>query len=276
MISNIPFLGSGLGYRRPLHKKIYENVKKIDFLEIISESFFEKATLHRELEQLSESFVIIPHGVSLSIGSQNLNMEHLVKIKEICRIVRCPYYSEHLCITKIPGLSIGHLGPIWYSKQNLKTVVANVKKVQDYLEMPLVLENITFYFTIPNSDYELSEFINEVVKQTGCGILLDLANLGINSHNHDYDPYEFINKLPLDNIVQIHIAGGTKTRDGHLVDSHNKAVSDTTWKLLSYLANKTEVKAILLEHDKDFPEDFSVLLNQIQKAREIGFLSRTM
>lgn len=269
MISTISRLGVGLGYRELLDKKIFDNRDKIDFLEIVTEAFFHGVRSIEKLSRLRDNFLVVPHGVCLSIGSPKVDMEHLRSVKKICDILKSQYYSDHLCITKIPGLSTGHLTPLWYTQKNLKIVIDNVRFVQDYLQLPLVLENISYHFTLPNAELTFSEFVSFLVEETGCGILLDLANVTVNTHNHGYDPFVFIENIPIDKVVQVHLAGGVIKKDGYLVDSHNREVSEKTWLLLEYLAKKIEIKAVLLEHDSDFPNDFLFFSKQLEHARSI-------
>ena len=137
------------------------------------------------------------------------------------------------------------------------------------MERPLVLENITYHFSYLPEQVNQTDFFNELTTRTGCGLLLDLENIHINAENHNFDPYTFIDEMPLSNVVQVHLAGGYKNSKGIYVDSHSKPVSEPTWQLLNYLIQKTNIKVIILEHDNDFPEDFNILLNQLRRAKSL-------
>lgn len=270
MLKNIPYLGSGLGYRPEIAKQISANRDKIDFVEIVTENYIGSSKAFTELAAIRDSFKVIPHGVGLSIGTPVLDKGHLLKIKQACGIIDAPYYSEHMCMTKVPGLDSGHLAPLWFTNKTLEVVINNVNELQNYLGIPLILENITYKVKIPNGTMSQEDFFGKVIEATGCGILLDVTNVHTNAYNHDWDPFEFIDNMPLDNIVQLHTAGGFYTKDqAELVDSHSAKVEEKTWKLLEYVHKKASIRGVLLEHDNNFPEDFEVLLKQVERARKV-------
>lgn len=268
-LTSIPFLGSGLGYRREIAKHILEHKHAIDFLEIITDQFTNDAAKMTELEQLCEAFVVIPHGIALSIGSGiPLDREYLRLIKTVSDFTGAPYYSEHLSMTRAPGIDIGHLSPLWFTESVLENTRRNVSEVQDKLGKPLVLENVTYLFEIPGAAMSQAEFFHRLAEDTGCGILLDITNVHINSVNHHFDAVQFLRQMPLENVVQVHLAGGFWS-DDVLVDGHSEAVQEETWSLFCALVDLVQVKGSILEHDSNFPEDFSVLLNVLDRARSI-------
>jgi uncharacterized protein (UPF0276 family) len=268
-ISDIPHLGSGLGYRRELKGAIIEAQQSIDFLEIVADQFMDHPFELDELEELREIFPIIPHGVGLSIGTAApLDQLYLRSIKQICDVTRAPYFSEHLAMTRVPGINIGHLSPLWFSEEVLATAIDNVRQVQDYLCKPLVLENVTYLFDIPKASMSQAQFFSRLVDASGCGILLDVTNVFVNSVNHHFDPVSFLQEMPLDNIVQIHLAGGYWSQ-GVLIDGHCKPVDEGSWTLLHTLADLIDIRGCILEQDDDFPDKISDLVSQIARAREI-------
>lgn len=268
-LDNIPYLGSGLGFRTALKQEIIEARDAIDFLEIISDSFIGKrAYREREtLEEICDLFPVIPHGVGLSIGSADgVDNAYLQQIKDVSEITDSPYYSEHLCQTRAPGIDIGHLSPLWFSEETLQCTIRNVHTVQDTLGKPLILENITYLFEIPKAEMSQVDFFNRLVEATGCGVLLDITNVFVNVLNHGYDAIEFLEAMPLESLVQVHLAGGFWDRD-IFVDSHTETVQEESWGLLDELLKRTSVKGVILEHDGDFPDDFCVLTDQVSRAR---------
>jgi uncharacterized protein (UPF0276 family) len=264
-VSAIPALGSGLGYRRELKEAIFSARDVIDFLEIVTEQFLHDPTSIAELEEVCGRFVVIPHGIGLSIGSVSLDRDYLRAIKRVSDVTAAPYYSEHLAMTRAPGIDIGHLSPLWFTAPVLQNAIDNVLRVQDALQKPLVLENITYSFDIP-SDLPQTQFFTRLVDATGCGLLLDVTNLYINSVNHHFDAVAFLKDMPLNRIVQVHLAGGY-SKNGILIDSHSEPVEAGSWTLLQRLTELTPVKGSILEHDANFPEDFDVLLEQVERAR---------
>lgn len=268
-ISSMPFLGSGIGYRRDIARQIFEAKERLDFLEIVTDQFLRSSQDLKELSKLCRTFKVIPHGVSLSIGSMApLDTTYLHAIKKISDITESPYYSEHLAVTRVPGIDIGHLSPLWFTEAMLNNVIENVLRVQQTLEKPLVLENITYPFEIPRAEMSQTDFFKQLVHATGCGILIDITNVHINSVNHGFDPITFMRELPIENLVQVHLAGGFSL-NGSIVDSHSERVPQESWELLRALAGMVRLKASILEHDANFPEDFSVLLDQVTEARSI-------
>ncbi|MDQ2717894.1 MAG: DUF692 domain-containing protein, partial [Chloroflexota bacterium] len=182
-VTAIPCLGVGLGYRREMKEATLAARADIDFLEVITEHYTDDdPRALRELEEISSLFPVIPHGVSLSIGSMTpLDKQFLQGIKRVCEMTQAPYYSEHLCMTSVPGIDLGHLSPLWFTEDVLQQVIRNVAYVQEYLARPLILENVTYYFDIPGNSMSQAEFFNRLIAATGCGILLDITNVFINS-----------------------------------------------------------------------------------------------
>jgi uncharacterized protein (UPF0276 family) len=267
-LAAIPSLGSGLGYRRELKDSIFASRDAIDLLEIITEQFIGDRRFLRELEEICRIFTVIPHGIGLSIGSERPDERYLAEIRQISDLTEAPYYSEHLAMTRGGGIDIGHLSPLWFTEPVLRIAVDNVRRVQDFLNKPLALENVTYPFDIPGNSMSQTEFFQRLVDATGCGVLLDVTNVYINSENHGFDPVEFVKAMPLDRVVQIHLAG-PDLKDGMLIDGHSETVDEGSWRLLETLVSLVPVRASILEHDANFPDDFSVLLDQVSRAREI-------
>ncbi|QBD75715.1 DUF692 domain-containing protein [Ktedonosporobacter rubrisoli] len=267
-LTSVPFLGVGIGYRQELKQETLRSHAKIDFLEIITEHYTNNSRMLAELEEICALFPVIPHGISLSIGSMTpLDKQHLRGIKRVCEVTQAPYYSEHLCMTKAPGIDLGHLSPLWFTEEVLERVIQNVLFVQEYLERPLVLENVTYYFDIPGNHMSQTEFFNRLVAATNCGVLLDITNVYINSVNHHFDPLNFLDQMPLEHVVQVHLAGGYWL-NGLLVDGHSEPVQEESWHLLQALVDRCQVKGIIFEHDTNFPP-MELFLQQIQRAKQI-------
>lgn len=269
-LSTIPYLGSGLGFRRDMKQEIFDARESIDFVEIITDQYADEDPRRlQELEEVCDLFQVIPHGIGLSVGSTGpLSAAYLRRIKRISDLTGSPYYSEHLCLTRAPGINIGHLSPLWFTETVLENTINNVSWVQDTLGKPLILENVTYAFDIPNGDLPQTEFFNRLVEATGCGVLLDVTNIFINATNHHYDPVTFLENMPLDSVVQVHLAGGF-WKDDRLIDGHSEPVQEESWNLLQLLAAKTEVRACILEHDVNFPDTITPLVQQVNRARKI-------
>ncbi|MCJ8273177.1 MAG: DUF692 domain-containing protein [Psychrosphaera sp.] len=268
-LDSIPYIGSGLGYRYQIHEGILAHQDEIDFLEIVTEKYIHSSPRALDsLAEMAEKFTIIPHGVSLSVGScKVVSKTFLHDVKEICDLVKPPYYSDHLAVTQSPGIDLGHLSPIVYNKENLARVIDSVNRVQDTLEIPFVIENITKTLIMPGSTMSEEEFLTHLVEATGCGMLLDVTNLYINSVNFDFDPLEKAKNLPLHAVVQAHLAGGF-WHEGKLIDSHSETIPNQVWQLFEQLLPLTQMKGALIERDDNYP-DFEELLAEVHKSKTI-------
>lgn len=269
VLLSIPFQGSGLGYRFELKAEIWKHREEIDCLEIITDRYIEHPHLIPELEELCDAFHVIPHGIGLSIGSPAMDLDYVRSLRAITQLTKASYYSEHLCQTRAPGIDIGHLAPLWFTEEVLAHTVANVQCVQEMLGMPLILENTTYPFVIPHADMSQTEFFHRLVDATGCGILLDITNIRINAENHQFDPVEFLEQMPLDRVIQLHTSGGYRGDDGSFIDGHCAVPDDAVWSVLEAFAARGRAKAAILEHDTKFPDDFSDLISTLNRTREI-------
>ncbi|MBX7136241.1 MAG: DUF692 domain-containing protein [Fimbriimonadaceae bacterium] len=176
------------------------------------------------------------HGVSLSIGSTDaLNFEYLRKLKKLADAVRARWVSDHLCWTGVAGLNAHDLLPIPLNDETLRHVVERIRIVQDYLERPLIFENPSSYVTFAASTMTEWEFLSRMSEEADCGLLLDVNNVFVSSVNHDFDPAEYIESIPHERVVQIHLAGHTNCGT-HLIDTHDGHVIHRVWDLYRLLA----------------------------------------
>jgi hypothetical protein len=169
-------------------------------------------------------------------------------------------------VTQSPGIDIGHLSPISYNETTLRHVTDNINRIQDFLGLPFVLENITETHAIPGTTIDSADFIQSVVDKTHCGILLDITNLYTNSVNMRFDALAFSKRLPLHAVVQVHLAGGIWDGD-KLIDSHSQPIPAKVWELFEKILPFMQLKGALIERDDNYP-DFSELLNEIRLAKK--------
>lgn len=264
----IPFLGSGLAFRTQIAEDIFRCAGQLDFVEVLADHYMYDPRALNYLDELKDKFTIVPHGVGLSIGSWGGEHDHYIEaIARVSEVSGAPYYSDHLSVTRAPGIELGHLSPLWFRRELLASTIDRVNRIQDKLQKMLVLENITYDFTIPYGDLNQEEFFTELVAATGCGMLLDITNLYTNSVNHGFDPLKMASELPLDSIIQVHLAGGF-WENGILVDGHCAAVPEEVWELFRHISVRAPVRAALVEHDANFPE-VQQLLGQVDRARKI-------
>jgi uncharacterized protein (UPF0276 family) len=263
----LPRLGVGLGFRQPLYTDIVANADRIDFLEFISDHYlYTSPDRLARLLSLRDRFPLVPHGVGLSIGTAGpLDDDYLDRLANVVSASEAPWFSDHLSFTKVPDTDVEQLMPLWFNQESLDAVCRNVRQLKSRVDTPFLLENITYYFPIPDSDLTEAEFITRVLEETDTGLLLDVNNVWVNSVNHHFDPYEFLRSIPLHRTVQIHIAGG-RPIDSLWVDTHSEPVQEPVWDLLAYVLARVPVKAILLEWDQDWPA-FDDLLAHLDRAR---------
>jgi uncharacterized protein (UPF0276 family) len=270
MYGSLPHLGVGLGYRQPLHRDILANADRIDFLEVISDQYLYASPERQDrLFALRDRFPLVPHGVGLSIGTAGpIDADYVERLATVVSGCDAPWFSDHLSFTKVPDADVEQLLPLWFTEASLDAVCRNLRRLNSRIATPFLLENITYYFPIPEAELTEAEFITRVLTDTDTGLLLDVNNVWVNSVNHGFDPYEFLRSIPLDRAVQVHIAGG-RVVDSLLVDTHSRPVEEPVWDLLGYVLARAPVKAVLLEWDQDWPA-FDDLLAHLDRARRIA------
>lgn len=275
-LEKIPYLGLGIGLRRALAEKIMRYADEIDVLEVIAEYYFpnKKPKQMPFLQGFAARFPIIPHGVKLSIGSiPPLEEDFLEGMRGLSSFLGASYYSDHFALTRVGrSLDTDHLAPLWYTKEALDHVSIRIDSLQQALGIPLVLENITTTFIIGEADYEEPEFITKVCERTGCGLLLDITNIHINAHNRGFDALEMLKRYPMESVVQLHLAGG-EMHGTRFSDTHSQEIegpNEGVWELLRYVAAHASPKAVIIERDANFKEDFeTMVLRDLRRARSI-------
>jgi uncharacterized protein len=263
----LPDLGLGLGLRTVHFSHILREWPAVDWFEIISENFIDSRGRPRYvLEQIAERYPVVMHGVSLSIGSTDpINFEYLEKLKALARQTKARWVSDHLCWTGVAGRNTHDLLPLPLNDETLAHVVDRVRIVQETLERPLVLENPSSYVTFADSSMSEWEFLTRLCELSGCLLLLDVNNVYVSSVNHDFDPADYIAKIPHDRVVQFHLAGHTSMQT-HCIDTHDGPVIDPVWELYRRACRLTGGASTLLEWDARIPE-FSVVHAEVLKAK---------
>lgn len=266
---SLPNIGFGVGLRTPHFPYLMHNDPLVDWFEIISENFMDDFGYARHvLEKIAAERPVVMHGVSLSIGStEPLNQEYLDKLKTLADFVEPQWVSDHLCWTGVNHLNTHDLLPMPFTEESLKHTVTRIQQVQDYLQRPLILENPSTYLEFTHSTLPEWEFLSELVKRSGCGLLLDVNNVYVSAFNHGFDPAFYINQLPHDHIVQMHIAGPTDCGQ-YLIDTHDKPVPTPVWELYQQAQRLTGGTATLLEWDANIP-DYPELVSELFKAKAV-------
>lgn len=259
----IPRGGVGLGYRAPLRTHVLRHLEELDFLEVITDSFLRNEPALRALSSLVPC---VPHSLNLSVGSVT-DPAYLEAVARAVEVADPPWHSDHLAFTRAGEVVTGHLAPVPHTEESLRVVRENVRAVQARIGRPFALENITMPFYWPDDEMPEHEFLARLVKETGCRLLVDLENVRVNRANHGRGGRDFLDRLPLEAVVQVHVAGGTHA-EGMENDTHSEPVSEETWGLLEHLCELIPPPAVLIERDANFPP-FPELLGEVRRARAI-------
>ncbi|HEX7669744.1 MAG TPA: DUF692 domain-containing protein [Polyangiaceae bacterium] len=265
---SLPNLGVGLGLRTKHYAHILEHRPKVDWFEILSENYMQThgRPLHF-LDRVAEAYPIVMHGVSLSIGSTDpLNREYLAELRDLRDRTRARWVSDHLCWTGVMGKNTHDLLPLPYTEEALRHVVKRVREVQDFLGGPIALENPSTYLEFHGSTLTEWEFLAALVREAGCGLLLDVNNVYVSAKNHGFDPATYLAGIPFDHVVQIHVAGHTD-HGTHIVDTHIGPVVDPVWQLLGEAHRRAGGTSVLLEWDAEIP-DFETTHAEALRAHE--------
>lgn len=268
MVSELPNLGLGLGLRFCHFSHILEKQPEVDWFEVISENFMDSGGRPRQvLHQIAERYPVVMHGVSMSIGSTDkLNWAYLKKLKKLAAEVNPVWISDHLCWTGVLGVNTHDLLPVPLNEESLQHICSRIRTIQDFLERPLILENPSTYLTFAHSTIPEAEFMRLMTEETGCGLLLDVNNVYVSCFNNDLDPIAYIEALPHDKIVQMHLAGHLHCGT-HIIDTHDREVLPQVWELFSLAWQKTGGVATLLEWDSQIPP-FEEYHAELLKAKQ--------
>lgn len=267
--AGVPDLGVGIGLRVPHYRPVLEERPHVDFFEIISENFMVRGGKPRyHLARILETYSVVQHGVSLGIGGPEApDREYLRQLRELVRHVKPPWVSDHLCWAGAGGAHLHDLLPLPYTEEAVRLVAARAREVQDYLEVPLALENTSSYLTYTQSTMPEWQFVAEVVERADVGLLLDVNNVHVSASNHGFDPYEFVRRVPHERIVQIHLAGHTDLGKV-IIDTHRGPVIDAVWDLYRETVRLAGPVSTLVEWDDEIP-DLPVLLAEAERARAV-------
>lgn len=260
----------GVGWRVPHYRYVVEQRPPIAYFEIISENFMREGgkPIHY-LERLVERYPVVQHGVSLNLGGpEEPDKRYLEALKRLVRRVQPQWVSDHICWCAAHGAHSHELLPLPYTREAVARVARRAKWVQDYLDVPLALENTSSYMAFAASEMTEWQFISEITQQADCGLLLDINNVYVTSVNHKQDAQAFIRNVPHDRIVQLHLAGHTDLGT-YLLDTHNGAIIDPVWQLYRDVIRRAGPRPTLIEWDEDIPE-FSRLQQLVERTKEHG------
>lgn len=264
----------GVGYKPQHFSNILQDPGPVEWLEIHAENYMGSGGRPlAQLRALAERFPISVHGVGLSIGGEGrLDREHLSRLKHLVSWLKPASFSEHLAWSTHEGAFLNDLLPLPYTEATLARVAEHIDEVQDTLGRRMLLENPSTYLAFAESTYAETEFLAEIARRTGCGLLLDVNNVFVSCTNQKLDPRAYLAAFPMGQVGEIHLGGHDEDRDDHgaplLIDAHGSEVVDPVWALYAEVIAAHGPKPTLIEWDTDVP-DWPVLAAEAARAAEI-------
>jgi uncharacterized protein len=263
----------GVGYKPQHFNAIVANASPVGWLEIHAENYMGAGGRPiAQLRHLAERFPISVHGVGLSIGREGpLDADHLARLKTLVDWLNPASFSEHLAWSSHDTTFLNDLLPLPYNAMSLAVVGSHIDQVQDTLGRQMLLENPSSYLAFATSDMSETQFLQDLARRTGCGLLLDVNNVFISATNLGTSPQAYIDAFPLAEVAEIHLGGHDHDADETgaplLIDSHGRAVADPVWALLDYTLARSGPKPVLIEWDNDVP-DWPDLVAEAQRAAQ--------
>ncbi len=262
-----PSLGVGVGLRRPHYTHVLDTRPAMDWFEVIAENFMvDGGRPLAVLEAVRANYPIVLHGVSLSVGSTApLNHDHLRRLAELARRFAPAWISDHLCWTGVGGRNLHDLLPLPYTDDTVTHVARRIRDTQDMLERHILIENVSSYLSYTHSTLTEWEFLAAVAETADCGILLDINNIFVSAFNHRFDARRYIDAIPIERVVQFHLAGHSD-HGAYLLDTHDHPIRAEVWDLYEYAVRRFGPVATLIERDDNIPE-FEELQAEANEAR---------
>ncbi len=261
----------GIGFRKDFAANFLNSTDlQPDFIEVAPENWIGIGGLWKKrLQQVLEKYPLYTHGLSLSIGSPDeLDFDLLKGVKKFLAETGAKIYSEHLSYAKCDNAHLYDLLPIPFTHDAVMHIAKRIQTVQDFLERKLAIEIVSYYSPVAAEMSEL-EFVNAILQESDCDLLLDVNNIYVNGFNHSYDPYAFIDQLPLERVAYMHMAGHDQVSETLIIDTHGEAIIDPVYHLYEYTMNQLQRDVpTLLERDFNIPQ-LSELQSEIERLRKI-------
>ena len=251
---------AGAGLKGQHVDDILSDEYKMGFFEVHAENYMGEGGLpHQALTEIRNNFPITVHGVGLSIGSEKgLDKDHIERLAKVVDRYQPGIVSEHLAWSTHDNHYYNDLLPVPYDQATLDRVVSHIGQVQDRLKRPILLENPSTYVAFEQSTMSETDFITEIARRAGCGLLLDINNVFVSATNHKYSPEKYLSEFPLGHVGEIHLAGHAEDKDDDgetlLIDAHDRQVADEVWKLYKDVVTQMGPIPTLIEWDNDVPE----------------------
>lgn len=263
---------AGIGLRFQHHARVLEERPPVSWLEVHSENYMGAGVPIRYLDQIRQHYPISLHGVGLSLGTDGpLDQAHLARLKTLIDRIEPGLVSEHLSWSVADGVYLDDLLPLPYTEESMQVVCRHINETQDSLGLRILIENPSSYLRFEHSVIPEWEFIGEISRRTGCGILLDVNNVFVSARNFRFDPSTYIGAMPADSVAEIHLAGHTVNQIGETtirIDDHGARVCDEVWELYRTTVKRFGALPVLIEWDTRVPA-LEVLISEASKADQI-------
>ena len=263
---------AGIGFKPEHFAAIRASRPELGFIEVHAENYMGAGgPPHRMLETLRADFSLSIHGVGLSIGGAGLDLAHLERLRALMDRYQPESFSEHLAWSS-HGIFLNDLLPLPYTPETLRLVCDHVDQVQEVLGRRMLLENPSTYLAFAETAMTETDFLIDIARRTGCGLLLDVNNVYVSGINQNYDPEGYLDAFPLHAVGEIHLGGHAEDQDDHgrrlLIDSHGAEVVDPVWALYAHVIAKGGPRPTLIEWDNDVP-DWPVLATEATRALRV-------
>lgn len=263
-------LGFGLGLRTEHFDHVLTTQPEVDWFEVLSENYMVAGGKPRYyLKEIGERYPLVMHGVSMSIGSTDpLNMDYLKALKQLANDVQPQWISDHICWTSVHGVNSHDLLPLPYTEETIKHVAERIKIVQDVLGRRILMENVSSYLSYQDSTMDEWEFVSAVAEASDCLILLDINNIYVSARNHNFNPLDYLAKIPPKRVQQFHLAGHSDYGD-YVIDTHDNDVPPSVWDLYRQALLRFGSVSTMIERDANIPA-FPALLDELNIAKKIA------
>jgi uncharacterized protein (UPF0276 family) len=266
----LPALGAGIGLRFEHVDRILAEPTDVPWFEVVSENYMNRGGLvRRHVREVAARWPVVCHGVSLNIGGNDpLDGDYLARLKAFADEVDSPWVSDHLCFTAVDGVALNELLPLPRTEEAARHVAARVREVQETLARPFLVENVSSYVDpTPAGGMDEPTFVRAVCDLADCGLLLDLNNVHVNATNFGLDAGDVARRMPLDRVVQLHLAG-PEARGSMLLDTHGAPVEEAVWDLVRAILPLTGPTSVLVEWDNNMPP-LERLLDERRRAQRL-------
>jgi uncharacterized protein (UPF0276 family) len=264
--------GVGIGLRQAIAEPLLTSAPapEIRFVELHPENYVERGGRFRSmLERAQARWPVLTHGLTLGVGAvEPFDPVYTQTLKRFLADIDAPWHSEHLCFSSPDGVMLHDLMPLPFRREAVHVAVARIRELRDAIERPVAIENISYYAHPGQAEMSEIEFLIEVLERADAKLLLDVNNVFVNCTNHSQDPLHFIEQMPLERVVQLHVAGHSRRDNGLIIDTHGEPVLDSVYALLEHTLRRTGPLPVLLERDQNFPS-FDELRAELQRIHAI-------